>query len=213
MKNLLKGAVLTLLSIVPVLGAEVGIINDPFFTAGGAVRSISRVLESGPRLMAQVTATQVIVPDRSETRNILVEALCAPIGWANHDDELYSQERVRAQVICGPDLLEMEHTRALHAPYAEIRRTEGRFLRGTLMREGDPLPVGETVNVRQLIEYRRPDHTIYILTGTPLYDLLVEETRASAGSIRHCQREWEIFSQWQRKTRHQVQTYNNLNSI
>jgi hypothetical protein len=153
--------------------------------------------------MAQVTAT-----DPNETRNKLVEALCATVGWQNNDDQLNAQEIIKAQIICGSDFLEKEYTRALHVAYAPLKETEGKLLHGILMKEGDSLPVGETVEVCKLIEYKRPDGTLYIKSGETLYQLLLEETRVPGPEFRHCQREWPEISKFKKITRHQVQTYN-----
>lgn len=203
MKKLLQWVLPAFLGIVPILGAEeMGIINDPFFTQDGAARSISRVIEAGPKVMAQVTAT-----DANETKNKLVEAMCATVGWQNNDDQLNAQEIIKAQIVCGPDFLEKEHTKALRTPYTPIKETEGRLLRGIPMKGGDSLPVGERVDVCKFIEYKRPDNTIFMKTGDVLYQLLLEETRVAGPEFRNCQREWEIISQFKRKTRHQVQTY------
>jgi hypothetical protein len=203
MKKILNWVLPAFLGIVPALGAEdLGIINDSFFTKDGVARSISRVVENGPKIMAQVTGT-----DSNETRNKLVEALCATVGWQNNDDQLNAQEIINAQIICGPDFLEKHHVRALRVPYTLEKETEGKFLQGILMKENDALPVGETVAVCKLIEYKRPDGTIFIKSGETLYELLLEETRVTGPEFRHCQYEWDIISQFKKKTRHRVQTY------
>jgi len=36
---------------------------------------------------------------------------------------------------------------------------------------------------------------------------LLEETRVPGLEFRHCQHEWDIISQFKKKTRHRVQTY------
>ena len=180
---------------------EVGIINDPFFIKDGIARSISRVIENGPKIMAQVTAT-----DTHETKNKLVEALCATVGWQNNDDQLYAQEIVKAQIICGSELLEKEHVKALRFPYTLVKETRGNFFGEIPLKEED-IRVGVPVDVYSLIEYKRPDNTPFIKCGELLGHLSLEETRAVGSEFRHCQREWDITSQWQRKTRHQVQTY------
>lgn len=207
MRKLLKWVLPAFLGIVPALGMdEVGIINDPFFIKDGVARSISRVVESGPKIMAQVTAT-----DPNETRNKLAEALCATVGWQNNDDQLNAQEIVKAQIICGSDFLEKDHVRALRVPYTVVKETEGRSRQGVPMKENDTLPVGETVEVCKLIEYKRPDGTFYIKTGETLYQLLLEETRVAGPQFRHCQKEWPEISRFKKITRHQVQTYDRTN--
>jgi hypothetical protein len=203
MKELLKWVFPAFLGIVPALGTqEAGIIEDPFFTKPGVACSISRVVESGPKLMAQVTAT-----DDENTKIKLVEALCATVGWQNHDDRLYAQEIVKAQVICGSEFLEKEHTKALQVPYTLLKETEGRSLQGIPMKDSDSLPIGQRVQVGKLLEYQRPDKTTFVKAGETLYELLLEETRTPSADLRHCQREWQEISRFKKITRHQVQTY------
>lgn len=204
MKKILNWVLPAFLGIVPVLGMdEVGVINDPFFIKENMARSISRVVENGPKIMAQVTVTD----DTGITKSKLAEALCAPVGWQNNDDQLNAQEIINAQIICGPDLLEKHHVRALRVPYTLEKETEGKFLQGVPMKEDDALPVGEAVEVCKLIDYKRPDGTHYIKSGETLYELLLEETRAPGPEFRHCQREWYEISKFKKITRHQVQTY------
>lgn len=205
MKTLLKWVLPAFLGIVPALGMDqAGIIDDPFFVKEGTACSISRLVEVGTTIKALVTAT-----DALENKTKLVEAMCAPAGWQNNDTELFAQERVKAQVLLSNgDLLEKEHAKALRVPYTLVKETEGRVLQGIPMKEKDSLPVGEPVEVSKLIEYQRPDGTIHVKSGEMLYELLLEETRVPGAAFRYCQREWEIFSQLKRKTRHQVQTYN-----
>ena len=130
MKKILNWVLPAFLGIVPVLGTgmgmdEVGVINDPFFIKNNVARSISRVVENGPKIMALVTVTD----DSETTKSKLVEALCATVGWQNNDDQLNAQETINAQIICGPDFLEKHHVRALRVPYTLERETEGKFPR------------------------------------------------------------------------------------
>jgi len=204
MKKLLSWVLPAFIGIVPSFGMdEVGIINDPFFTKDGVVRSISRVIENGPKVIAQVTATDA----EETTKNKLVEALCATVGWQNNDDQLNAQEIIKAQIVCGSDFLEKDHVKALQTPYTLLRETEGKLLHGILMKEEDSLPVGEPIDVCTLMEYKRPDNTTFIKNGDVLYQLLLEETRIVGPEFRHCQHEWNIISRFQQKTRHRVQTY------
>ena len=75
------------------------------------------------------------------------------------------------------------------------------------MKENDALPIGETVEVCKLIEYKRPDGTTHIKSGETLYELLLEETRVPGPAFRHCQQEWDEISRFKKITRHRVQTY------
>lgn len=205
MKKLLKWVLPAFLGIVPILGADdsIGEIKDPFFTKDSTVRSISRVVESGPKLMAQVTAT-----DNVETKNKLVEALCATVGWQNNDAQHYAQEIVKAQVICGSDFLEKDHVKALKTNYEVLDELEIRkLLNGSEVKETYEPLVGETVVVSKAQLYKRPDGSTYKEPGVELYQLMLEETRTPQPAFRHCQKEWKRFTQWENKTRHQVQTY------
>ena len=52
--------------------------------------------------------------------------------------------------------------------------------------------------------YERPDGSPFKKL-TPLYqEKTVEEERSTGQELRVCKREWDIISQWQRKTRHEI---------
>lgn len=203
MKKLLNWVLPAFLGIVPAWGMEQpGIIEDPFFTSPGTACSIRMVVEAGPAIKALVDAT-----NETQTKSKLVEALCATTGWKMNDPELFGQEQVNAQVICGTQVLEKEHTRAFKTIYKLIGESELKTLGGAEVKETYQPLVGETVTVFKAALYQRPDGTTYKKIGEELYELTCEETRTTGAPFRHCQREWDIISQWKKKTRHQVQTY------
>jgi hypothetical protein len=129
------------------------------------------------------------------------------MGWEHHDPEHVSYEKVSAQVICGAQLLEKEYAKKLKTNYKPIGESEIRTLNGSEVKDTYDPAVGETVTVSKATLYERPDGSVYKEIGESLYQLILEETSSAGANFRICEREWDIISQWKKKTRHQVRTY------
>lgn len=216
MKKILQWVVPVFLGLAPTWGAED--IADKTFLSKEGIYSISGVYEEtggdGRTCIKAIVDGTFLTQFEGTTETVRREVVArfSQTGWEHNDRDLKSKQKGKVFILANGVKIDAptSYTRDLEFPYESIKLEqpkEGKFLKGALLQGTDLLPLGERVQVCLVSDYLRPDKTIYTTYGQALYELLREETRVPGTAIRHCQKEWDIISQWKKKTRHEVQAY------
>jgi hypothetical protein len=135
-----------------------------------------------------------------EERDKELKVRTTPKKYRHFDEERLSREMLEGKVVIGGVVYKLENLLlgAMEYPYEQVGVTNacdnGHF--------EDVFGRWKTFN--QFFTYERVDGSEYTEMGDPIFQLKNKRVTKKGPVVRVCKREWEEFTQWKYKTRHEI---------